>query len=109
MRILTLQTVLMPAVMITVVIIVLKPRVFSMIMQAFDEDKRLADEVGMRLGQGSEFAFIVSRVAESNGLISASAATLINASTLFTLVISAYLVVNTYATPVSVENHDEDD
>src|SRR3990167_8228173 len=64
------------------------------------EKKSVAREVGVRLGQASEFSLLVGSIALSTKVISAVAANLIQAATILTFVVSSYWVVLKYPTPM---------
>ena len=86
----------------------LKPFLFSVLMRFVGEEKALGWELGIRLGQISEFSLLIAYIASSHSLISNQASYLIQASTIITFVFSSYWVVLRYATPMSnSENRDE--
>ena len=65
------------------------------------EKKSVSKEVGMRLGQASEFSLLVASIALTTQLISDVASNLIQATTILTFIVSSYLVVLKYPTPMS--------
>ncbi|HYF97961.1 MAG TPA: cation:proton antiporter, partial [Coxiellaceae bacterium] len=67
-----------------------------------NETRHVAWEVGVRLGQLSEFSLIISYVALDAKLLGQSAAYLIQAATIITFVVSSYWVVYCYPTPVAL-------
>ena len=56
----------------------------------------------MRLGQASEFSLLVASIALSTKLISDIASNLIQAATILTFIVSSYVVVLKYPTPMSL-------
>lgn len=56
-------------------------------------------EVGVRLGQVSEFALLIAVLAQQNDLISLKASYLVQATTLLTFIASTYYLVLKYPTP----------
>ena len=66
--------------------------------------KKVATEVGMRLGQASEFSLLVASIAISTSLISDIAASLIQATTILTFIVSSYIVVLRYPTPIALSD-----
>ena len=66
------------------------------------EKKNVAKEVGVRLGQGSEFSLLVASIALSTQLISEVASNLIQATTILTFIVSSYVVVLKYPTPIAL-------
>ena len=81
--------------------IVLKPFIFRVLLQGMDEHKELAWSVGFRLGQNSEFSLLIAYVATSSLLITNSASLLIQTTAILTFVISTYLVIFNFPTPIS--------
>lgn len=95
------QNVLMAGIVLAVLIIVVKPLVFKQGFQLIGEDKKFSMELGVRLGQGSEFSLLVAYSALASGLISAQASYLIQMVVIITFVLSTYWVVYRYRTPIS--------
>lgn len=93
---------LLPAMLLAVVFLIIKPVTYRLILRQVSESKHVAWELGFRLGQLSEFSLLVAAMAHNYTLISASAANLIQASTILTFVVSSYLVVFRYPTPISM-------
>jgi Kef-type K+ transport system membrane component KefB len=93
--------VLIPAVMLSVLMLVLKPLCFSLFLYKAGEKKAVSKEVGMRLGQASEFSLLVASIALTTNLISDVASNLIQATTILTFIVSSYVVVLKYPTPMS--------
>ncbi len=91
----------MAGIVIAVLIIVLKPFVFNRGFQLIGEDKALSMELGIRLGQGSEFSLLVAYSALASGLIGVQASYLIQMVVIITFVLSTYWVVYRYRTPIS--------
>lgn len=61
-------------------------------------------EVGVRLGQVSEFALLIAVLAQQNQLIGREASYLVQATTLLTFIVSTYYLVLTYPTPVAISD-----
>jgi Kef-type K+ transport system membrane component KefB len=94
--------VVIPAVILSVLILVIKPLLFYILLVRSGEKKPVAKEVGFRLGQGSEFSLLVASIALSTKLISDVASNLIQATTILTFIVSSYLVVLKYPTPIAL-------
>ncbi len=90
-----------PGLVLAVVMMVAKPALFRIAFKAIREEPRIAGELGVRLGQASEFSLLVAYSAEKSGEISSSASYLIQTVVIFTFVISTYWVVSRYQTPIS--------
>jgi len=93
--------VMIPAVILAGMMLFLKPCLFHLLFVKAGEKKNVAKEVGMRLGQGSEFSLLVASIAWHAHLISDVASNLIQATTILTFIVSSYVVVMKYPTPMS--------
>lgn len=96
--------VIIPAVILAVCILVIKPLLFYVLLVKSGEKKNVAKEVGVRLGQGSEFSLLVASIGLSTNLISDVASNLIQATTILTFIVSSYLVVLKYPTPIALSD-----
>lgn len=99
-----LPEVLAPALVLGGLMMLVKPWAFSWFLQRAGETPKLAFEVGVRLGQVSEFSLLIAVLALTSGLVGREASYLIQAATLLTFVASTYFVVLTYPTPVAVSD-----
>ena len=81
--------------------LILKPLVYQMLLRGVSESPKLAWNLGFRLGQCSEFALLIAVVALESERLSPTAHTLIQATTILTLLISSYLVVTRFPTPIA--------
>jgi Kef-type K+ transport system membrane component KefB len=97
-----LHQVFIPAVILAVLIVVLKPLIYRYLLQSISESSKVSWEVGFRLGQASEFSLIVAAAALQVGIINEQVAYLIQATTILTFVVSCYFVVIKYPTPVAL-------
>ena len=95
------QQVLLAGIVISIMIVLVKPFVFKQGFQLIGEDKKFSAELGARLGQGSEFSLLVSYSALAIGLIDLRASYLIQMVVIITFVLSTYWVVYRYRTPIS--------
>lgn len=95
--------VLMPAIILAGITLLLKPVVFNYLLQKTGESKKIAWEVGVRLGQASEFSLLVAYIAAGSSIrmIGNSASYLIQAMTILTFFVSSYWVVFRYPTPLA--------
>lgn len=96
--------VVIPSFILAGFILVLKPICFSVLFVRSGEKKLVSKEVGMRLGQGSEFSLLVASIALTNHLISDVTSNLIQATTILTFIVSSYVVVMKYPTPMSLSD-----
>jgi Kef-type K+ transport system membrane component KefB len=97
-----LDQVIVAALVMAVVMLVIKPVVFRFLFKGVSEKKALAWDLGVRLGQTSEFSLLIAYIAAASALIGTQASLLIQATTLITFVISSYLVIFTTPTPIAV-------
>lgn len=95
------QEVLLAGMTIAILIVILKPLVFSQGFQLIGETKGFSTELGARLGQGSEFSLLVSYSALAAGMIDQRASYLIQMVVIVSFVLSTYWVVYRYRTPIS--------
>jgi predicted Kef-type K+ transport protein len=82
----------------------LKPVVFSWLLRQSDETGSLSNEVGVRLGQVSEFSLLIAVLALNAGAIGSRASYLIQATTLLTFIASSYIIMLNYPTPIAVSD-----
>ena len=64
------------------------------------EQPAFAKETGIRLGQLSEFSLLIALLAFELGHISNRASQLIQLTTILTFIVSSYIVVFSYPTPI---------
>lgn len=95
------QQVIIPALILSALVLLFKPVLFYLLLDRSGEKKQVAKEVGIRLGQASEFSLLVASIALSTQLISDKASNLIQATTILTFIVSSYFVVLKYPTPIA--------
>ena len=91
-----------PAMAMATLFLLLKPVVYQWLVRGVFDEPKLAWNLGMRLGQCSEFSLLIAFLGASKGLLSTDAATLIQACTVITLLASSYLVVLKLPTPIAI-------
>ena len=97
-----LADVALAAVVMATVILVLKPVIFRFFLRGMSETNAFGWETGFRLGQISEFSLLIAFIATAERLISQEASHLIQATAILTFLISTYVVVFRYPTPIAV-------
>ena len=97
-----LAEVAVPAACLGGLMLLLKPAVFRWLLQREQESIRLSREIGVRLGQLSEFSLLIAVIASGGGVIGPNAAYTIHAATLFTFIVSSYVIMLRYPTPIAV-------
>lgn len=99
-----LNEIIVPAVLLAILVLVIKPVAFRLLLAKISESNKLAWEVGFRLGQISEFSLLIAYIATSIALIGERASVLIQATAILTFLASSYLVVFKYPTPIAVSD-----
>jgi Kef-type K+ transport system membrane component KefB len=99
-----LRDVLIPASALAALVLVLKPLTFRFLLRSSGEALHRAREVGIRLGQISEFSLLIAVLALDLDVIGRQASYLIQVSTLLTFIISSYLIVMRYPTPIAISD-----
>jgi len=94
--------VIVPAMILAVLILIIKPLLYWGLLYRTGENKQVSLEVGVRLGQASEFSLLVAALALTTAMISIKAANLIQATTILTFIASSYIVVLRYPTPIAL-------
>ena len=97
---LVMKDVLVPALLLAIIFLFIKPLIFKIAFIKVGEEKTLSKEIGMRLGQLSEFSLLIALMAFELGHISKSASQFIQLVTILTFIASSYLVVFKYHTPI---------
>ncbi len=97
-----LPEVALPAMLLAACTLWIKPWVFSRILVFQKERPRVAREIGIRLGQVSEFSLLVALVGLQSGLMSAQASYIVQAATILTFIASTYWIVMRLPTPVAI-------
>lgn len=99
-----LPDIFIPAMILAALMLVIKPYVFSKLLAATGERGTLSAEVGVRLGQISEFSLLIAVLALNSGAIGTQVSYLIQAATLITFIVSAYIIMLNYPTPIAVSD-----
>ena len=99
-----LNQVLMPALLLSLLVLTMKPVVYRFLLKGVSEKRALAWDLGFRLGQASEFSLLIAYVAVGAAVISEQASLLIQATTIITLLASSYIVVLNYPTPIAISD-----
>ena len=99
-----INQILLPALLLAELVLILKPLIFLLLLKRIGETPAVSLEVGFRLGQVSEFSLLIAVLALESHLISQSASYLIQLTTLLTFMISSYLIVLRYPTPIAVSD-----
>jgi len=84
--------------------VICKPLIFKLLLRREKEKRKLAGEIGVRLGQISEFALLVAVVAAGSGVMTERASMVVQTATIMTFIISSYWIVLRYPTPIAVDD-----
>lgn len=96
-----LQAVIWPASLLAGSMLLLKPFVFSRLMRYEGEPKNQSWEIGVRLGQMSEFSLLIISLATAEQLILPTTTYMVEAATIITFIVSCYWVTMRYPTPLA--------
>jgi len=99
-----LPQVIGPALTLAVAAMAIKPFVFDRFLERHDEAADLSFQIGVRLGQISEFSLLVAVVGLQTGALSQQASFAIQTATILTYIGSSYWIVLRYPTPVAVSD-----
>ena len=99
-----LADMLLPAAVLAGVILLVKPFVFDKLLVRTGELPPRAKELGMRLGQGSEFSLLIAVLALETGVLRSQAAHLLELATILSMMVSMYLIVWRYPTPIAISD-----
>ena len=87
-----------------VLLIGLKPVVFRWLIALQGDSTKVAWEAGVRLGQTSEFSLLVAMSQPASALMSDAASHVVQGATVLTFVISTYIVIFRYPSPIAVSD-----
>ena len=97
-----LAELIMPACLLALFVLIVKPIIFSFLLRQAGEKKHVSREVGFRLGQISEFSLLITFLAFNAGIIGEAVSNMIQLTALLTFIISSYIIVKSYPTPIAV-------
>lgn len=95
------NAVAIPAFMLAGLMLTIKPLIFRWLLLNSGEVKSVSHEVGVRLGQMSEFSLLVIYMALTGKIISLQASNMAQAAVIITFMISCYWTVMYYPTPLA--------
>jgi len=99
-----LSSVIIPGSALAALILLIKPIVFSRLLHRYGEIKSVSWEIGVRLGQSSEFSLLVIYLASATNIISANASYMVQTATILTFIVSCYWVGMRYPTPLAASD-----
>ena len=89
---------------LAVAMLIVKPVVFRFLLEKQSEKKDLAWDIGFRLGQISEFSLLIAYVAYKAAVIGELASHFIQATAIFTFLISSYIVIYNFPSPIATNS-----
>jgi Kef-type K+ transport system membrane component KefB len=98
------NTIAIPAFMMAGLILIAKPLIFRWLLIRSGEVAKVSHEVGVRLGQLSEFSLLVIYMALASKLISLQASNMAQAAIILTFIVSCYWTVMNYPTPLAASD-----
>ncbi len=98
-----MKSIALPALLLSALLLFIKPLVFERALKLTGETPKFSKELSMRLGQNSEFAFVIAVIAAEQGLLSATASQLIHMVTILTMAVSSYILVSHYPSPLATK------
>lgn len=93
--------VIAPACLLATFILILKPVVFKSLLQRYGEVKTVSWEIGVRLGQMSEFSLLIIYMALETNLMQPLTGYMAQAAIIITFIASCYWTVMRYPTPLA--------
>ncbi|MEH6628218.1 MAG: cation:proton antiporter [Motiliproteus sp.] len=99
-----LEDIILPSLVLAALVIALKPMVFRLLLRRISESKDTAWEVGFRLGQISEFSILIAYLAAESSMIGQDASLVIQATAILTFLLSSYIVVFNFPSPIAVSD-----
>ncbi len=97
-----LTIVFVPAALVAVLVLAGKPVIFRILLRNSGEASGRSREIGVRLGQISEFSLLIAVLALDLHVIGERASYLIQVATLLTFIVSSYVIVMRYPTPIAL-------
>lgn len=94
--------ILLPAALIALSLLFIKPVVYRFLLTNHAETPKLGWEIGVRLGQLSEFSLLIVFAAQSANLVSNETYYLVQLATIISFAISAYWIVLRYPSPMAI-------
>jgi Kef-type K+ transport system membrane component KefB len=99
-----LPAVAVPALLLAALLLLVKPFARRALLTWQGEKPEAGWEIGVRLGQISEFALLIVALAAESGFLSERAAYLVQLATLITFVVSSYYIVAHFPSPIAVSD-----
>jgi Kef-type K+ transport system membrane component KefB len=92
---------IIPACTLAGLLLIIKPITFKWLLRRSGEVKKVSREIGVRLGQMSEFSLLVIYLAANMKLVSPMTHHMVEGAIIITFIISCYWTVMWYPTPLA--------
>lgn len=99
-----LGEIIIPALILAALMLSLKPVIFQFLLRNASEKRVLAWDIGFRLGSISEFSLLIAFVAFDAQMLGKNASHLIQATAILTFLVSSYIVILNYPTPIAISD-----
>lgn len=99
-----LHEIALPAILLAAILLIAKPLTFRALFVRAGEKRAVSLEVGVRLGQISEFSLLIALLALERGVIAPATGHLIQFATLLTFIVSSGFIVMRYPTPIAASD-----
>lgn len=99
-----LAAIIVPAIILAGLMLAIKPVIYHRLLKSHSETESLAWDIGFRLGQNSEFSLMIAYLAFSSGLIGTHSSHLIQAVAIITFLVSSYIVVFNFPSPIAIND-----
>ena len=97
-----LPEVFWPALTLAALLLLIKPLTFAWLFRRQGEKPEVSREIGIRLGQISEFSLLVAVVGLQSGLMTDRASYIVQATTILTFIVSTYWIVLKVPSPIAI-------
>jgi len=91
-----------PALTLATLLMLVKPITFALLFRRQGETFEVSQEIGIRLGQVSEFSLLVAVVGLQSGLMTDRASYIVQATTILTFIASTYWIVLKVPSPIAI-------
>ena len=99
-----ISQIILPALALAACALIIKPFIFEKLFVNAREKRAISREVGYRLGQISEFSFLIAVLAVEAHFIRQDTSYLIQLATIITFLVSSCIVVLRYRTPIATSD-----
>jgi Kef-type K+ transport system membrane component KefB len=99
-----LHEVIIPSLILAALMLSIKPLAFKYLLRLIKENKGTSLEVGVRLGQISEFSLLIAFMALEHHYLGENASVLIQATAIITFILNSYIVILNFPSPIAISD-----